>query len=127
MDANTDKQSRRDEPPPTRRREIRIVLGAGVRRWLIVVAALLALVAGGLWVRPSSWVQSATAAKSGSPRPATTIRPDSVTQRKEIIEQLRQSNAKLDGILNILAQGQVKVVVVSTEKKGDGGGHESRP
>jgi len=94
---------------------------------LIVVAALLALVAGGLWVRPTSWVRSADAAAARAPRPAETIRPDSTAQRKEIIAALQASDAKLGRILAVLDSGQVKVIVVSTEKKGDGGSNVLHP
>lgn len=43
--------------------------------------------------------------------------PDSAEQRKQTIDAIEAGNAKLDAILKVLQDGQIKVVVVESDKK----------
>lgn len=87
-------------------------------RWLVVVSVLLALAAGGLWMRPASMTGSAAAGAVRTRKAMPRVFMDSGQQRKAIIDELAKVNAKLDKLVAIMSSGKMKVVVVSTDTGG---------
>ena len=82
---------------------------------LTVIAVLLSVVIAGLW---ADGVQLAPTARAGD------VMFDSTADRKAMIDQQQQTNAKLDELIKVLRSGEGKFQVVDSsagpEKKGQG-------
>jgi hypothetical protein len=94
------------------------------RHWLWIISVLLALLVAGVWSKDAP----VTAWGQEKPTKATTppVSVDlAVAQRYDMIGQLAQVNSKLDRIGDLLASGQVKVIVQQDDKKAEEVRHEA--
>jgi hypothetical protein len=119
QDMNT--ESRTDSPTA-------MAAGAGghsQRHWLLIISVLLALLVAGVWSKDApvtAWAQEKSL-KAGSTPPVSMDL--AVAQRYDMIAELAKVNGKLDRIGDLLASGQVKVIVVQDDKKAEEVRHEA--
>ena len=89
------------------------------KKWLVIIAVLLAVAVTGLWTRDMAAPATASAEDSPVVGAQTGLRPieGSSAQRVAMVSELAKVNDKLDMIYDALISGQVKVIVVQDEEK----------
>lgn len=94
---------------------------------LTVIAVLLAVVAAGLWGQGANVTPVAEAQVEQQPGRAAMILPDSGRQRQQMIAEMQAMRTSLAEMQEVLANGQVKVVVVSADQSDRGAEHAVPP
>jgi hypothetical protein len=75
-------------------------------KWLVAIVGLQLLTVAGQWLGQPSMLPTASAQI-----------PDAGGQRAEMIDQIKQTNARLDRLITLLESGNVQVKTVASEKK----------